>query len=54
MISNGGGVHSAEVVATILNFYDDFMKQKYPLPKMTSVAIPDFQGLKSLISELVI
>lgn len=44
MIEKGGGVHSAEVVATILEFYDRFMKQEYPLPKMTSVAIPDFQG----------
>lgn len=44
MIARGGGIHSAKIVAEILEFYDTFMKQEYPLPKMTSVAIPDFQG----------
>ncbi|ODN01105.1 Aminopeptidase N [Orchesella cincta] len=44
MIAKGGGKHSTEVVATVLKYYDGFMKQKYPLPKMTSVAIPDFQA----------
>ncbi|CAL8126798.1 unnamed protein product [Orchesella dallaii] len=44
MIEQGGGLHSTEVVATVLKFYDDFMKQIYPLPKMTSVAIPDFEA----------
>lgn len=49
MIAKGGGLHSAEVVATVLAFYDNFMKQEYPLPKMTSVAIPDFQGKLSTL-----
>ncbi|CAL8126800.1 unnamed protein product [Orchesella dallaii] len=44
MIEEGGGLHSTAVVATVLKFYDDFMKQIYPLPKMTSVAIPDFEA----------
>lgn len=36
------GRFSLEVAAKSLDFYDDFFGEKYPLPKMDMVAIPEF------------
>jgi aminopeptidase N len=44
MIRYGGGEHAANISARILKHYDDLFQQKYPFPKMQSVAIPDFDA----------
>ncbi|OXA64588.1 Aminopeptidase N [Folsomia candida] len=44
LVAEGGASHAAQVSARILAFYDKLWGVPYPLPKMTSVAIPDFEA----------
>ncbi len=41
---SGQGELAAETGAQILDFFQNFYKIEYPLPKMDVAAIPDFRG----------
>jgi aminopeptidase N len=48
MVQKNGTFHAAQVSARILDFYEKLWLVTYPLPKMQSVAIPDFEaGIKN-------